>query len=107
MDFAYTPDQEALRKEVRAFIAENVTEDLVCRTPLPDGVLRVSLPRPGFRCPEPAHQADQAGAGGGHIALSPSQSGGRACGYARPFVRRQSGLWNRSLRTLRAYRYGH
>ena len=29
MDFAYTPDQEALRKEVRAFIAENVTEEVL------------------------------------------------------------------------------
>ncbi len=29
MDFAYTPDQEALRREVRAFIAENVTEEML------------------------------------------------------------------------------
>ena len=29
MDFAYTPDQEALRKEVRDFIAENVTEEVL------------------------------------------------------------------------------
>ncbi len=29
MDFAYTPDQEALRREVRAFIAENVTEEVL------------------------------------------------------------------------------
>jgi alkylation response protein AidB-like acyl-CoA dehydrogenase len=29
MDFAYTPEQEALRKEVRAFIAENVTEEVL------------------------------------------------------------------------------
>ena len=29
MDFAYTPDQEAMRKEVRAFIAENLTEEVL------------------------------------------------------------------------------
>jgi alkylation response protein AidB-like acyl-CoA dehydrogenase len=29
MEFAYTPQQEALRKEVRAFIAENVTADVI------------------------------------------------------------------------------
>ena len=29
MDFAYTPEQEALRKEVRAFIAEHVTEEVL------------------------------------------------------------------------------
>jgi alkylation response protein AidB-like acyl-CoA dehydrogenase len=29
MDFAYTPEQEALRRDVRQFIAENVTEDVV------------------------------------------------------------------------------
>ncbi len=29
MDFAYTPEQEALRREVRDFIAENVTEDVL------------------------------------------------------------------------------
>ncbi len=29
MDFAYTPEQEGLRREVRAFIAENVTEDVI------------------------------------------------------------------------------
>ena len=27
MDFAYTPEQEALRRDVRQFIAENVTDD--------------------------------------------------------------------------------
>jgi len=29
MDFAYTPEQEALRREVRQFIRENVTEEIV------------------------------------------------------------------------------
>jgi alkylation response protein AidB-like acyl-CoA dehydrogenase len=29
MDFAYTPEQETLRKEVRAFIAEHVTEEVL------------------------------------------------------------------------------
>jgi len=29
MHFAYTPEQEALRREVRAFIAENVTEEVL------------------------------------------------------------------------------
>ena len=29
MDFGYTPEQEALRREVRAFIAENVTEEVL------------------------------------------------------------------------------
>jgi 3-oxocholest-4-en-26-oyl-CoA dehydrogenase alpha subunit len=29
MDFAYTPQQEALRREVRQFIEANVTDDLV------------------------------------------------------------------------------
>ncbi|MGH8665762.1 MAG: acyl-CoA dehydrogenase family protein [Burkholderiales bacterium] len=29
MDFAYTPEQEALRRDVRQFIKENVTDDLV------------------------------------------------------------------------------
>ena len=29
MDFAYTPEQEALRREVRQFIHDNVTEDVV------------------------------------------------------------------------------
>lgn len=28
MDFAYTPQQEALRREVRRFINENVTDDV-------------------------------------------------------------------------------
>ena len=29
MDFGYTPEQQALRREVRAFIAEHVTEDVL------------------------------------------------------------------------------
>ena len=29
MDFGYTPEQEALRREVRAFIAENLTDDVL------------------------------------------------------------------------------
>ena len=29
MDFAYTPDQEALRSEVRQFIADNVTPEII------------------------------------------------------------------------------
>src|SRR5690349_13633600 len=29
MDFAYTPQQEALRRDVREFIKENVTEDVL------------------------------------------------------------------------------
>ncbi len=29
MDFGYTPEQEALRRGVRQFIAENVTSDVV------------------------------------------------------------------------------
>ena len=29
MDFAYTPEQQALRREVRQFIAENVTADVL------------------------------------------------------------------------------
>ena len=29
MDFGYTPEQEALRREVRAFIAEHVTDEVL------------------------------------------------------------------------------
>ena len=29
MDFGYTPEQEALRQEVRAFIKQNMTRELV------------------------------------------------------------------------------
>ena len=29
MDFAYTPEQEALRSEVRQFIADNVTPEII------------------------------------------------------------------------------
>ena len=29
MDFAYTPEQEALRLDVQAFIAEHVTDDVL------------------------------------------------------------------------------
>ena len=28
MDFGYTPEQQALRQEVRNFIADNVTDDI-------------------------------------------------------------------------------
>ena len=45
MDFAYTPEQEALREEVRQFIAENITPEM--RQEMEDSGIRRRGPK-GF-----------------------------------------------------------